>query len=995
MPPAPNMAQNRGSASPHHAKADLAPAPSPSGPVAESTSSVGKESPRTRSGKAYTPTTTVPSAAPTASAPPTLANTADVVFAAVPSIQRQNRWLRRLIARMLLLYLSYTFFFVCPNVPETGNSNILCDGVIKAQNWLRPYSESAVEKLDQTYRTYAEPYVDQYGRPLYKQGHKYYVDVAHPAIMTASVKAKDCYHQYAHPHVSKACEKLYTDDMKARVNRAQTSFVAYQKQAQQRVDHVKKKSKEARDHARHLHSIHVQPVIDKVSPHARFAWDKVSLGAQRTFDAAGVHYMKHVNPYAEQSLALVWEAAVNAKDAFYRHTDEIFGKKFNKKDHPVTRPSSSRTAHRAAEKAEKVKKVKEQTKANIKDAKHEADSHAETLKDTLLKKAANVQKLAEEYAEDAKEAIHEKVAGAQKVAEEYTESIKSAVRGQTDEAKKKAAASQQHLKKKAPNVEETIKAAAANKGQGGAQKAEEYIEHLGENIARKAHDAQKIVGEEAEHLKKMADEKVEEAGKVSEQIKKTVVEKAREAQEAVARKAENIKEKIVGAGHDAKESMDKEAEHIIKVVREQEEKLLQKEKEARKMAEAAAHRAQKAFDAVGEEAESVRAKVAQMGEDAGKSAQDFVGNVKHSAQERIKHAQETVQEQTERIQHASDQIVMGGKEHIQQVKDASDKLKDQVGQQAKHAGDQAAQAKEKAKHKMHDAHTASKASLAAMLAGIETTFGKFYEYEDTETKNLWDKLQAAIDEHLAGAKKSAQDLEQANREAYEAFESYVRDWRSRGGDLGERLTKLRQRSVDSIKHIGQKAEEGQDVAKSKAQILEHNVEVYLSGLKDFLMDRLAASKETVTAELNVFKDTSSEDDEKTVRTKLTELESAAKAKLEETSMEAHNKAQTLLKQVEDLWAQSENKSRQYVERTRQLAQKAGDDVMAAARESKEKIQAAKDEAQNRVQEAADKLGEMLTEKRQQQQQQPTDAEAEPNIRIAMEEPGSGHRHHRH
>ncbi|KAF9322910.1 hypothetical protein BG006_001955 [Podila minutissima] len=93
---------------------------------------------------------------------------------------------------------------------SSKDSNTICEGVLKLQDWLRPY-----KRLDETYRLYAEPHVDQYGRPLYKQGEKYYVEVSQPAVKTASEKARISYNQYAQPHINKAVDAIYTDNVKA------------------------------------------------------------------------------------------------------------------------------------------------------------------------------------------------------------------------------------------------------------------------------------------------------------------------------------------------------------------------------------------------------------------------------------------------------------------------------------------------------------------------------------------------------------------------------------------------------------------------------------------------------------------------------------------------------------------------------------------------------------------------------------------------------------
>jgi hypothetical protein len=88
-------------------------------------------------------------------------------------------------------------------------------------------------------------------------------------------------------------------------------------------------------------------------------------------------------------------------------------------------------------------------------------------------------------------------------------------------------------------------------------------------------------------------------------------------------------------------------------------------------------------------------------------------------------------ESPDRIRISADQIVMSGKDQVH-------KAQGYAAQEIKDAGEQAEHVKDDTKHKAHDATIASKVSLAAMLAGIEATFGKFYEYE----------LQNAIDDHV-------------------------------------------------------------------------------------------------------------------------------------------------------------------------------------------------------------------------------------------------------
>ncbi|KAF9119996.1 hypothetical protein BGW39_011750, partial [Mortierella sp. 14UC] len=1089
LPPAPSQAKNIGAAAPHHFQTELvspeataAAMASKSLPQANGDGSGRLTPTRTRSNKGV-PSASVAKqgvAAPhTTQAPPALANGQDLIHST--SLQKRSS-LRRLIAQGLVLYLGYTLFFVCPSLPDS-KTNLVCDSIATVQDWLHPYAEPVAEKVGETYKTYAEPYVDQYGRPIYAQGQKYYVDVAEPAFKTASAKAKGAYHRFAHPHVNKAYETVYTPKIKAHVNRAQTALNGYQKQVQDQLVYARKLSQDANDNVWRLHAAHVQPVVDKMTPHAKGAWNKASIGAARAYNTVSDFYFKHVNPYAQPCYAVILDAAENARESLAFHTDEIWGTKWSKKH---KKSKAARAADRAADRAQQAKaSVEKAARDAAKKFKNEPEP--ETLKDTLLKKAADAQRLAEEYAEN---------------------SIKAAVLGGAGEAKKAA----DKAGDKAARDAMDAKAAATEKGYDAQKKAEEFIENARDAAAKKAQDAQKAASDEAEYLKKMTDDRVHEAGKFSERIKKTVIEKAREAQEAVARQAENLRhaaqeqvehvqeagahfrDSVVGATHGAKEAVDKETEYVADVTskkKKQLEKLAmeqaaaaklaaqQKEKEARKSADQAAHKVQETYDAAADQANEIKAKVGKTAYDADQAIRKQADEATHQAQKAFDYVEEQTEEasaqaakaakkakkaarkQAKELKKAAEQAAHDGQEYlnvpveaaanakdfvvqhakdasdqateatvnakdsvVQHAKDASDQAaeatanaKDFVVQHAKDASDQAAEAKEAAKQKVLNAHTASKASLAAMIAGIEASFGNFYDYEDTETKNLWSKLQSAIDEHVEGAKKSAQNLEKANREAYESFESYVRDWRNQGGgDLEDRLSKLKQQSVESVKNIGQRAESDQTAAKSKVKVLANNVDVYLNGLKDFLADRLEAAKETIASDLSVFKDTSSKDDEETVRGKLAQLEAAAKTRLDSAGKDAHAKAQQLLNQVDEIWSKSEAQSRELAEKAQELALKASEDAKLTIQNAvggggdkdkgkkatveevedteapgslKSKIQSVKDAAANRVQEASGKIDEILHDRKE-----ADDAEAS-NVRVANEEPGSGHRHHRH
>ncbi|KAF9383493.1 hypothetical protein CPC16_008889 [Podila verticillata] len=927
LPPPPSQAQsNRGSAAPHHFETVLASPGSVSGP---------RSSPK--SSRAKRPSTTLSTPASTPGSIPgdhaTTRNLQQNTPQHQPVIRRKRGALRRWMARLLLLYLGYTFLFVCPN---QKSSSQVCDAIAHVQDWLRPYTEPVAVRIDETYRTYGEPLVDQYGRPFYQQSQQYYVDYAVPAFKTASVKAKDSYHQYAHPHVVKAYDALYTDDVKARVHRAQTGWHHYQKQAHAQLEFAKMKAQQAHDQAWQLHAAHVQPVVEKVSPHAKVAWEKASLGANRVYDSVTVLYMTHVNPYAQESWIHIREAADQARDVVTQKADEIWGTSLHK--------GASHKAKKARGKA-----------------------HEESLKDTLLKKASE----------------------AQKAAGEYSETIKAAMLGDKD--------------KKAKD----FKAATAEKG----------------------HDAQKL-----------ANDKVHEAGKVSDKIKKTVMDKAHEAQEAMARQAESIKHSVIDAVHGAEQAVEHEVEYLQKVAADKKKvfeksakqeanaiKLAaeKKKKEADKALKDASDQAHKSYKAAEHEAETIKAKVVKSSNDVEKDARKHVKDatkaaegVRHSVEDTFKHAQEAAQDDAEWIKESAQQVFKdaskaatdaghtaehhvkvaqnaaqdaadGARKHTQDAKhvvqdqvhqaqeavykgmDSAGQIvmsgKDKVDEKIKGASVKVEKAKDAATHKAHDAHTASKVALAAMLASIEKTFNQFYHYEETETENLWNKLQSAIDEHIASAKKSAQELEKANKETYQSFEGYVKSWTGEAGDLEEKLVKLGQQQVDSIKKIGQRTETQQGSGKSKAQTLTNNVDVYITGLRNFLSERLAASKETVVSELGVFKDTSSEDDEHQAAEKLAALEQLARDKLKTAGTDARDKAHELLKQIEEIWAQSEAKSKEYVQQTRDLAVTAGEEAKVAVQGVKEK---AKGKAKG------------------------VD-ETEPDVRVAPEEPGSGHRHHRH
>lgn len=859
-------------------------------------------------------------------------------------------------------------------------------------------------RIDETYRTYGEPLVDQYGRPFYQQSQQYYVDYAVPAFKTASVKAKNSYHQYAHPHVIKAYDALYTDDVKARVHRAQTGWHHYQNQVHAQLEFAKMKTQQAHDQAWQLHAAYVQPVVEKMSPHAKVAWEKASLGANRVYDSATVLYMTHVNPYAQESWIHILEAVDQARDVVTQKADEIWGTSLHKGK------SSHNKAKKSRGKAPSEESLKETLLRKASEARKAAGEYSESIKAAVL---SNKDKKAEGF--DIKAAAAEKGHEAQKLAQEFVETVSETVAKKAHEAQKIVGDEAEHLKKladekvhEAGKVSDKIKKTVVDKAREAQEAVARQAENIKHSVVDAVHGVEQAVEHEMEYLQKVAADKKKKLEKLTKQeanaIKLEVEKKEKEAEKAFkdasdqAHKAykaaehqtETTKEKVVKTSHDAEKDAHK---HV---------------KDAQHVAEQQVKHAQ---DVVHEDAERVKKSANQAVKDAAKAAD----GVRHSVEEIFKHAQETAQDDAEWIKESTQQVFKDAstdaghaaehhvkvaqkaaqgaaddaRKHTQDAKHAvRDQIhqaqeavyegmdsagqivmsgKDKVDEQIKGASVKVEKAKDTASHKAHDAHTASKVALAAMLASIEKTFSQFYHYEETETENLWNKLQSAIDDHIASAKKSAHELEKANKETYETFEGYVKSWTREAGDLEEKLVKLGQQQVDSIKKIDQQTETQQGSGNSKAQTLTNNVDVYITGLRDFLSERLAASKETVVSELGVFKDTSSEDDEHQATEKLAALEQLARDKLKTAGTDARDKAHELLKQIEEIWAQSEAKSKEYVQRTKDLTVTAGEEAKVA-------IQGAKEKAKGKAKWVD---------------------ETEPDVRVAPEEPGSGHRHHRH
>ncbi|KAG0021514.1 hypothetical protein BGZ81_008891 [Podila clonocystis] len=980
MPPAPAQAQsNRGSAAPHHFETALA----------NSANVSGSRSPKNSRPKR--PSTTPSPATSTGSVPS--AHATRNIGAINPQhevvVIRKRGKLRRWIARILLIYLSYTFLFICPNL-HNQKSNQVCDAFVRVQNWLRPYTEPVAMKIDESYRTYAEPLVDQYGRPMYQQSQQYYFDYAQPAFKTASVKARENYNQYAHPHVVKAYDALYTDNVKARVHKAQTHFHHYQKQAHEQLESVKHKSKAANDHIWHLHATHVHPVVEKVSPHAKAAWKKASLGANKLYDGATVLYLTHVNPYAQESWIYIQEAADQARDVVTKKADEIWGTSLHKA-HQAKKKARAKKAHAQESLKDTLLRKASEAKAAVMGDKAKAQAKGYDIKGAATEKGHEAQKIAQGFVETVSETVAKKAHEAQKIVSEEAEYIKKLADEKVHEAGKVSDKIKKTVIEKAREAQEAVARQAdhiKHVVHGAEEAVEHEVEHLQKEAAEKKALFEKMAKQEANAIKNAAEKKEKEAEKTF----KDASDQAHKAYKAAEHEAETIKAKVLKASHEAEKDARqhvKDAQHVVEqqvkhaqdIAHEDAEwiqkKANQAAKDAAKAAAGAKHSVEDAVkhaqEIVQEDAEWIKdsaqnifkdaskgaknaehaaehqAKVAQKAaQDGINSARKYAQDAKHSVRDQIHQAQEAVYESMD----TAGQIVMSGKEQIDEnIKGASVKVE---------------KAKDAATHKAHDAHTASKVALAAMLAGIEKTFSQFYHYEETETENLWNKLQSAIDEHIASAKKSAHELEKANKETYETFEGYVKGWAADAGDLEERLVKLGQQQVDSIKKIGQRTETHQGAGKSKAQILANNVDVYITGLRDFLSERLAASRETVASELGVFKDTSSEDDEYQAREKLAALEQGAREKLKTAGADARDKAHELLKQIEEIWAQSEAKSKEYVQRTRELAVTAGEEAKVAIQGTK-----------------GPKKATGVVD------------ETEPDVRVAPEEPGSGHRHHRH
>lgn len=142
---------------------------------------------------------------------------------------------------------------------------------------------------------------------------------------------------------------------------------------------------------------------------------------------------------------------------------------------------------------------------------------------------------------------------------------------------------------------------------------------------------------------------------------------------------------------------------------------------------------------------NILAKVVETGKGVEKAADEKFKTIK-AAQDHVDNAAKMAKVRFDSARSSADRIVMRGNDQADKAQGfAAQKIKD---------GEQAEYVKDDMKHKAHDATTASKASLAARLAGIDATLGKFHKDEDMVTKDLWSKLQNAIGNHVQAAKKA-------------------------------------------------------------------------------------------------------------------------------------------------------------------------------------------------------------------------------------------------
>ncbi|KAF9162452.1 hypothetical protein DFQ26_003539 [Actinomortierella ambigua] len=937
--------------------------------------------------------------------PPPVAHAHDVI------LQGRKRTWGSWIFRLTLVWLGYVMLFVCPNLPEK-ESGLVCRGLHRVQEWISPLSDPLYTKVDETYRTYGEPLVDQYGRPLVQQGQQYYADYAQPAFETASKRTKDAYAQYAHPHVVRAKDAIYTDQVKGHLEYAQTNFNAYSKQAQAKVDEARKATQQATDHAWHWHHVHVQPTINKVSPHAKVAWDSASLSAHRIYSGASELYMKHINPFAEHAMLLLAERA-----------DQLFG------SHLVKQLNSRK------KKQGPMDKIYQQSDK----IKHQTAEQAKGLKGWWRKKTAAVQQATSDYAESA-----------QKMAGQFSDSIQersaewvASVKGMAGSAKDAAEHVKEETEKQAASAKESME--AANKG--AQEKAKQVVDHVSEAVSQKVQEAQKMATDTLHNVEHAAGE----AGR-------KVMEKAHDAEEAVKgtfnSKTDEIKHMAGKAQRDAQEAVEqaqKRVEHAAEQVRKQGSETVHHAKE----------KVEKTSDQLKHDAEDLRAKAtdtlkdahAQAAKKAGETAQ-HVREKSNEAKENVQHKYEdikgaaseqrhNVEKQVKKAQEAAQDHAKDAKERFEEMFSYGKDTAEQFVMDATRAKDQAIKDTTK---KLGNAKENAETSLKALLAGIEATFGHFRTLEDNVTKDVWGRLLSAIEEHKTKVMKGVKDVEETNAKTYREFEDFIKKWSTdASGTVEDRLLQLRQQADKVVVEIGHRTAKKQQEGQGKIETLTHNVETYANGLRDFLLDRLAAAKETAQVEFNIFKDTSSRKDKVTAENKLLSLEKQGRKKVEDAGADVSKKAHQLLEEVQRLWDVSGQQTKDLTQKVRTQSLKASEQAKKAGEQAKKAAAGAGESVKNKAKEATTKV-ESVVEDATQKKKQPTKKEAikgkveeasekmqftvkeaagrvqenvkkvltpgendssqksdpsyfdnvqEPNVKVAYEEPRSGHRHQRH
>ncbi|KAF9979142.1 hypothetical protein BGZ73_005310 [Actinomortierella ambigua] len=922
--------------------------------------------------------------------------------------QRKRTW-GKWIFRLVLVWLGYVMLFVCPTLPDK-ESGAVCRGLHRVREWISPLSDPLYVKVDETYRTHGKPLVDQYGRPLVQQGQQYYAHYAQPALDTASKRTKDAYVQYAHPHIVRAKGAVYNDQVKGHLQNAQSSFNTYSKQAQVKMDEARKATRQASGHAWHWHHQHVQPTIDKVSPHAKVAWDKAVLGAHHISSDVSELYVKHINPYAQHSITVVMQAAEHGTLALAEHIDQLFGSHLAKKLKKA-KPQPMDKIHMQSEKV-----------------KHDAEVQAKGLKGWWRKKTAEVQQAADAY-----------IKNAQKMAGQFSESVHESsagfaatMKGKVDDAHHAAEHAKEEAEKQAASTKDQVW--AANKG--AQEKVKQAVEHVTEAVAHKAHEAQKMAADtlhNVEHAAGQVGRKVMEkaygAGEAikssfaskSGEIKRTTDKAQKDAQEAIHHAQENAKhtaEQIQKQGSEHLHHAKGVAEETVDQLKGQAESL--KAKATDSLKEAQAQTAKKADETAQHVREEVR--------EAKENVQHKYEDVKHSASEHRHH----MEEQAKKAQEAAQDHAKDAKERFEEMFSYGKDAAQQYVMDANRAKDQAVRDTMK---KLENAKEATETSLKAMLAGIEATFGHFLSYEKSVSKERWDSLQSEIEEHTKQVKKSIKEAEDWNAQRYHQFEDFVKKWSSdASGSVEDRVLQLRQQADKVAAEITHHAKEKQQEGQSKIKLLTTHIETFVNGLRGFLLDRLEAAKQTALVDFNVFKDTSSNKDETTVKGKLLHLEEQGRKRVEDVGADVSKKAKLLLDEAQKLWATSEQQTKEMIEKLQARSLEAAEQAKKAAEDARTSVKSKVDDAtanikdatgqkqstkeetlKGKLEEATDKVRSTVKETAEHVQADIKAAltpgendssqknsnpffdgpQSEPNVKVAYEEPRSGHRHRRH